>query len=411
MLDALKRGGVERFVGYQWAILAIAVAAQAGTGSSTQAVPVLASFYQADLSLTLVEVGLFTSAISTATLLCGIASGWVTDRVGVRRMLLIGQVVSGGSIFALGAAPSFAFALPLAFFAGLGSSLSSPAIGKSILYWFPLKSRATAMGVKQTGIPLSGALAAALLPALALAFNWRYAMMALGVAVIILGVASFALYRDSGGIVPHGTRKLPSLAGLKGVLLSKNNWLVAFLALTLVGSQFAVITYLMLYLRQVLLLSTAVAGGYLALVQMSGLGARVGWGLLSDFVLNGRRKAVLLSCGFIAISMLALIGLFGAETSPTVLVVLMIGLGVSLIGWHGVWITVLTESNSVEMAGTSMGFGSTVTHIGAVGFPALFGFIVDATGTYRLAWYAMAGLTFLGTLPFLFLLREKVDRS
>lgn len=399
------------FVGYQWVILAAAVVAQSGSGSSTQAVPVLASFYQIDLNLNLAEVGLFTSAISTATLFCGIASGWIVDRVGVRRMLLIGQALSGGAICALSAVPSFAFAIPLGFFAGLGTALSSPAIGKSILFWFPLKSRATAMGIKQTGIPLNGALAAALLPPLALAFDWRLAMMVLGISVIASGAVSFALYRDSGSIIPHGTRKPPSLAGIKAVLLSKNNWLVALLALTLVGSQFAVVTYLMLYLREVLLLSAAVAGGYLALVQMSGLGARVGWGFLSDFVLNGRRKVVLLSCGYIAVTMLALIGLLGAETSPAVLVILMVGLGVSLIGWHGVWITVLTESNAVEMAGTSMGFGATITHIGAAGFPVLFGLIVDATGTYRPAWYVLAALIFLGTLPFLFLLQERVDRS
>ncbi|MFH1485509.1 MAG: MFS transporter [Chloroflexota bacterium] len=399
------------FVGYQWVILAVAVGAQAGTGASTQAVPVLAFFYQADLRLTLAEVGLLTAAISAATLFCGVASGLVTDRVGVRRMLLTGQVLSGCSIMALSAAPSFAFMLPLGFLAGVGTSLTSPAIGKSILYWFPLKSRATAMGIKQTGIPLCGALAAAILPPLALAFDWRSAMMFLGVAVVVSGVASFAFYRDSGSIVPQGSRKGPSLAGLKGVLLGKGNWLVAFLALMLVGSQFAVVTYLILYLKEVLLLSAAVAGGYLALVQMSGLGARIGWGFISDFVLKGRRKPVLLSCGFIATTMLALIGMSGADANPAVLVILMVGLGVSLIGWHGIWITVLTELNSVEMAGTAMGFGATITHIGAVGFPVLFGFIVDATGAYCLAWYTLAGLILLGTLPLLFLLHERIEHS
>ncbi|MBI2908863.1 MAG: MFS transporter [Chloroflexi bacterium] len=406
----IARLAARGFFGYQWVILVLAIAAQAANGSSSQAIPVLASFYQADLRISLAQVGLFTSTISLATLLCGIASGWITDRVGVRYVLPAGLAISGACTVALSVVPSFGFLIPLGFLAGIGTTLGGPAIGKSILYWFSPRSRATAMGVKQTGIPLCGALAAALLPPLAIAVNWRYAMMVLGIVVIATGVVYFALYRDSASVVPHETRKPPSLAGLRDVLLSKNNWLVAMLAMALVGAQFVVVTYLMLYLREVLLVSAAMAGGYLALVQMSGLGARVGWGFFSDFVLNGRRKAVFLSCGFISMSTLVLIGLLGAEVSPAVVVALMIGLGVSLVGWHGVWITVLTEFNAAEMAGTSMGFGATVTHIGAVGFPILFGLIVDATGAYHFAWYAMAALIFLGMLPYLFFLREKAAK-
>lgn len=350
--------GRRGIVSYQWVILAVAVLTQAAVGAVSQGVPVLASFYRVELNLSSTQVGTFTAVLSLGAVFVATAAGWITDRFGVKPIFLLGPLLVGGSIFMLSTATSFAFALAFGFLAGIGHSLTNPSIAKAILYWFSLKRRATAMGVKQTGIPLSGTLAASILPAVALAFNWRYAMAALGVIVMACGLMVFALYRDPrSGPLSHKTRKAPSLKAIVSIMMDKNNWLVCALAGTLIGGQYCVVTYLILYLKDVLLFSPAVAGGFLAFVQLSGLGARVFLGALSDFVLGGRRKVVLVSCGFLAVAILAAVGTLGAGVPGLVLPLLMAALGVSIIGWHGIWITMMSESAPVETAGTSVGFG------------------------------------------------------
>ncbi|MDP2954056.1 MAG: hypothetical protein Q8O76_12160 [Chloroflexota bacterium] len=95
MTGTSRFDGAVAFSGYQWVILAVAVTAQTSAATSTQAVPVLASFYQEDLRLTSGDVGLFTASFALAMTFTSLAAGWITDRFGVRRSLFLGQMVVG----------------------------------------------------------------------------------------------------------------------------------------------------------------------------------------------------------------------------------------------------------------------------------------------------------------------------
>ena len=51
---------------------------------------------------------------------------------------------------------TFVTALLAFFAAGVGSAFPTPAGSKAVMGWFPLAQRGTAMGIRQTGIPLGG---------------------------------------------------------------------------------------------------------------------------------------------------------------------------------------------------------------------------------------------------------------
>lgn len=395
------------WINYQLVILLVAVSTQAAAGSTNQGVPVLASFYQTDLHLSSTEVGLFTAALIAGTLIVGLPAGFATYRFGVRVVLFLGQLMMGSSIVLLSMMPSFGFAVIFAFLAGCSHSFTNPAIAKGILYWFPLKRRATAMGIKQTGIPISGALAAIILPAVALAFNWRFAMLTLGLVVMVSGFVSLALYRHCpASTLQHANRRL-NFGAAKEVLKNKNTWVICAMAATLVGGQYCIVTYLILYLRDVFQMSPPAAGGYLAVVQISGLVARLLLGAVSDFALGGRRKVILIGCGVVGSIALLSIGMLDSGADPLLLISVMPLLGVSVVGWNGIWVTMMAESNSVEMAGMSMGLGSSLITIGGITFPALFGFIIDSSGSYRVAWLVSGLFLVLGTLLLFFLGKER----
>ena len=83
-------------------------------------------------------------------------------------------------------------------FAGMGYGVINPATAKAIMYWFSAKGRATAIGIKQSGVTIGGALAAALLPTLALALTWRTSLALLGAVILAVAVLCYLFYRRSG---------------------------------------------------------------------------------------------------------------------------------------------------------------------------------------------------------------------
>ncbi|HEX2986781.1 MAG TPA: MFS transporter, partial [Chloroflexota bacterium] len=85
---------------YRWVILPAIVLAQISISLAPQGVAPLTPFLKSDLHLSLAQVGLVGSAISIGTGLFLIVAGWLVDRVGVRYVLLGGQLVVGSALAA-----------------------------------------------------------------------------------------------------------------------------------------------------------------------------------------------------------------------------------------------------------------------------------------------------------------------
>ena len=107
-------------------------------------------------------------------------AGWLADRLGIRKTTLQGHVALGVCTVAASMAPSFAWAFISFFLAGLGYSFLNPASTKGVMVWFDRDERATAMGIKQTGVPAGGVVALLAAP-LVLVIGWRGTVAALGI--------------------------------------------------------------------------------------------------------------------------------------------------------------------------------------------------------------------------------------
>lgn len=71
-------------------------------------------------------------------------------------------------------------------------------------------------------------------------------------------------------------------------------------------------------------------------------------------------------------------------------------LGLSLLGWNGLYVTVTVESTSPQATATAIGAGLTVTNLGSFALPPLFGLVADLSTSYRVFWLALAGWVLLG---------------
>ncbi|MFY9761599.1 MAG: MFS transporter, partial [Xanthobacteraceae bacterium] len=158
---------------YRWLVLAAATLAQATASFAMLGVAALAGFLQQDFKLTAAETGLLITATYGAAVFSLLFVGDLLDRKSERLIIGIGGTIAFVALLAATRSGDFAVLLLCLFVAGLGFSVTQPGGSKSVSAWFRGDRLGLAMGIRQAGLPLGGALAAAILPAVAAASNWR----------------------------------------------------------------------------------------------------------------------------------------------------------------------------------------------------------------------------------------------
>src|SRR2546430_3432131 len=162
-LDVVRWGRMSR-----WAVLVLITLAHALGALAVLAVAPLAPFLLDALHLSRAQVGWFLPAVYLGGVLMSLPAGWLTDRLGVRATLGLGQLVIGLGVMLAALGSNLAACLAALVFAGFGFSVLNPSTGKAVLEWFPARRRGVAMGIKQTGLTLGGLAGALVLPPLAL---------------------------------------------------------------------------------------------------------------------------------------------------------------------------------------------------------------------------------------------------
>ncbi len=382
---------------YVQIVVALALVGSLAIGFTQQGIPILYPFIQEEFGASRAQLGLITTALQVGGMGTIILIGWLADTIGVRRVLTVAlfMVTIGFLLFSQiqSLTQGFLLALPIS----IAATGTAPATTKAIMDWVKSQTRGLAMGIKETAVPISGVIGAVLLPFLAVTFSWRIALMSVAVIIAVSGVVFFAFYRDKSdnGIGRKRSGLLRSIG-----ILAKNRgiWLAALGNNVLVAMHIVVVSYLILFLKEHLGMSAAVAGSYLAIAFTgSGVG-RIGWGLVSDS-LGGRRAVVLAFVCMLIMVFMALMTWLPADASPLVVGVLVFVLGATAMGFQGLLLTFVVELAGVELAATATGFTLIIQRTNAF-IPPLFGLIVDRTGSYDMAWLMMAGIASVGVLVF-----------
>ncbi len=374
-------------------MLSLALLAQVAVSVIVQGAPTLAPFAQSDLGLTRGQVGLFNSALMAGSLSMMLVAGWVVDVKGERTALVGGNLICGLFCFAVLGTSSFAAALGVLFMAGVGGAFPTPAGSKTVMGWFPPALRGTAMGIRQTGIPLGGALAAALLPAIALTAGWRVALAMGGLGCLLTAAVCLLAYRnpptpDAAAAraiaeppVPQAGRHIVTL-GVAGGLLTLG--------------QFTLITYLAIFLRETQHIPVAVSATLLMAAQLTGAAGRILWGVGSDRLFGGRRKPALLLANLISALGALVLGALPADTSLWLIAPLVVVYAFNTLGWHGNWVALLVELGGSARQGRTVSQGMSIMYPSIIVLPPLFGWFVDHTHSWTGAWCLLSAVLLLG---------------
>lgn len=399
---------------YRWVIMWILWIAYTVIFMQRLSIAPLTPFIKEEMELTSTQMGSLMSAIYFGYMISIYPGGWAVDRLGIRLLLIAGELIGGIFMIGMFLTPSYGVALILMAMAGFGCGYLLPATSKGVILWFPLRERATVMGFKQTAVNVGGIVTAAMLPWVALAWGWRYGFLILGIVAIVTGIVSYILYKDppktqESNVIgcaskieaPNSTTQKSALELLKSLQI----WLASLIGFTMGIVEFAIIGHLVLYLTENLSLSVVTAGALLAVLQAGGAVGKPGGGFISDRLLGGKRKGVLILWAGIACITCLLIVLQGEHLSLALYPVLFL-MGLGAAGWGGVYLTLVSELVDTEMTGRAIGFTCTFNMAGFVVGPIAFGRIVDTTGSYPIAWLFCAIFAAISVIVSLFL-KEK----
>ena len=369
--------------------LAVTLSVQTLTAMAMIAPSVLAPVAARDLGLAPQSIGFFASLTYLGAMVSGLAAGRFTARYGPLAVCQAAVVLAGAGL-ALGYL-AIAAVVPLAALViGCAYGVVNPVSSHILARRTPPGMMALVFSIKQTGVPVGGAIAGVVAPPLALALGWTGALPVLAAVCI---AAAFVLLPARA---PLAEKRVPpagpggSLRGIFsglgrpiGLALSSAALReLSYASFGYAAVQLVFITYFVSYLALELGYSLVTAGLVYASAHGAGIVGRIAWGAVADRWLEPRTTLAVL--GLIS----AVCALLAAGFSPAwpLAAVIAVGMlfGASAVGWNGVFLAQVARVAPAGQISTATGGTQFFTFAGALSGPPLFAAAVWATGSY--AW-------------------------
>ena len=388
---------------YRWFALGVTTFTQAAASAVTSALGPIAPLLMAEFAISRAQVGLVQTSIYLSGTWSAMVGGRIADRAGERSALIISGLITGAGALAAGLVGPFWAFLAVAFVVGIGTGVQNPAGSAAVMRWFPPRRRAFAMGIRQTGVPVGGVLAATAWPWVATAWGWRTSYILAGV-MALLGTALIALaYWD-----PEREGGSASAArSMRDLMSDRRLWLLALTYNGQITAQYSVTVYFVLFLHEALDLPLIAASSLLGVVSLVAIGGRIGWGLISDSVFQGARRPVLA-----LIALLTLLSMLTAAALPShapvwLALLLAVMVGGTAFSWTGIYGTLAIELAGPASAASAVAWVHVLGGLGSLGAAPLFGYIVDHTGSYRIGWLVVAAAVLIGLVAALWLREDR----
>jgi MFS family permease len=180
----------------RWVALALVFVTRSSMGMQFQALASVAPLMVTDLGLSYTQIGWLIGVYMLPGMLLALPGGVIGQRVGERRLVLIGLALMVAGTALTATAGGFATAAAGRLVSGVGAVLMNILLPKLIADWFQGKEIATAMAVVLTSWPVGLGLATATLGALAAATSWRTALLATAAAAA-LGFVLMLFFREA----------------------------------------------------------------------------------------------------------------------------------------------------------------------------------------------------------------------
>lgn len=322
--------------------------------------------------------------------LFGFAAGWIIDRFGLKRLMIVGILFGAISIIGLGQANTLPLFYTCFIFNALGYVCAGPLPNQVLLSrWFK-ESRGKAMGFAYLGIGLGGAITVKMAAWLTGKFGWQTSLICLGVLMAVVALPLTFLVKDRSE--EFGAKSETPAVPLGEILRSKSFYLLAIGSLCSIGAVGATNQHLKLYLTRDNGFDQNTAANVIALVLFTSNIGRILMGWLAD---RFPKKYVML-----LIYMLVACGvplLFFIQ-APGMIYLFAIVFGIGMGGDYMIIPLMAAELFGVRVLGRVMGLIIIVDGLSEAWVPKLVGRLRDQNPNYTKGFALMIGLALLGAL-------------
>lgn len=354
--------------------------------------PVLAPEAAPAMGLAPVAVGLCTATIYGTAALSAPISANVIARLGPLRTSQFALLLAacGSAVFA---AAHPVFAVLGAVLIGLGYGPVTPASSSILGSRTPQHLRAFIFSLKQTGVPLGGMAAGLLIPTVLHAAGWRAGALAMAaICVLLVAVAQpFRREADAGRDRSRPLAHIAIRAPLALVWRDPDLRRMGLASAAYSGMQMTLGSYVVVLLHDTAGFSVAGAGAALSVAMAGGIAGRIGWGVVVDRGVPGRR--VLGGLG-IAMSVCAgAMATVGTHWPVAAVLGLAFVFGATAVGWNGVHLAEVSRIARPEDAAAATGGSLFLTFSGVLIAPLVVWAVERAGGGYGAGFVLVAAFT------------------
>ncbi|MGI9334888.1 MAG: MFS transporter [Gammaproteobacteria bacterium] len=352
-------------------------------------VSVLAPVAAPDLGLDATLIGAWMALAYLTAMFSGTVTGSLIDRLGAIRVCQL-TLTAAGSGLAVFSMATPAAALLSAILLGGAYGTFNPASAHVLAGLGSAKSRPFIFSVKQSGVPVGGVFAGALVPWLALGLGWRGSALVVA-SLSLLFVAALQPLRA------HFDASLrPSPVSLRATLINpvrrtlgdpvlRRFTLAAF---CFASGQVTVGAFMVTYYVESLGYTLVAAGTAFAFLQAGAVGGRLVWGGVAERFLSS--TTVLAILGLVVAFALVATAFMTTHWSASAVIALGIALGAGSMGWNGVLLARVAALAPLGRAGEITGGLQFVMFSAVVVVPPLFGAAVELAGGFTAPFVVLA---------------------
>ena len=323
----------------------------------------------------------------------GFLAGWVVDRFGPRRVMMIGILMAGAALVGLGSISGIGMFYFFYFLNAIGYVCGGPLPNQVLLtQWFD-RSRGKAMGFAYIGIGVGGATVPWISHLLVQHFGWQTALRILGLLIVVVSFPLALLVKELPSVrAASGSVTYPSL---KAAFKHTSFYLLTLGSMCSVAAISGTQQNMKLFLSLDRQFAQRDAASVLSMVLACSIVGRLLMGWLADRF--SKKYVMLLTYLLVA----AGIPLMFLGTTHLVLYASAAIFGIGLGGDYMIVPLMTAEIFGIEILGRLMGVILTAGGIAEAAAPWVIGHLRDATGNYFASCLVLVVVALLGAIAVL----------
>jgi sugar phosphate permease len=382
-------------------VLIITIFIQALVAAALLAPAVIAPSVAAALGIPVSSVGIFVAIVYLSGICATLYSGTLIARWGPIRTSQIGLLVCAAGLACVATGVVW-LGVAGAILVGLGYGPITPASSHILIRTTPPARLTTVFSIKQTGVPLGGAIAGLFVPPQEVAFGWAWAILSISAGCALMAVLAQTLRADLDAEESTNQQNTKtstkadiqpqSLANsifhpIRLVVSDRGLLIMAGCSFVFSGVQLALSSYLSTFLNVDLGWTLLAAGVAVSVVQVAGMAGRVIWGAIADAGLGAHRTLTLLAILMVAGCIAT--GMFSSDSHRIWIFAVLIAFGASAVGWNGVYLAEVARLAPPGKAAQATGGTLAFTYLGIVFWLPVFGLIANAPGGHHASYLAL----------------------